>query len=375
MAAFDSTVDEELFGVVARRWLGPTSAAASWSSPGAESTGHPTLDRRLLAEEARGLGHLRSLYLHAVCRLGQTPQSFGTQIPEGFLVAASACEALGENAGVERARKHYGALASSTSVVATSLDPAVKNARSDQRQGLAAHVAAYLVPQVREIELHGQKLSYPLLMPSHFDGAIELLRSKLDGDWADSPGTPSTEGVAMRAGTSVWLAAVPNPSAGVMPTAHELFGAAPAGQGRMAHLEKEVELAIQRWRAGLTQHSAEGTAELDAAARALFERWFRRSLYRDLGLLALDAGDAELALVNLEEAAEARGRVRPGAGLDPLLLLSLARARYESNELQRAVELLDDIGDVPGWEVAGHVARTVARVAVVGSAAEAKVSR
>ena len=76
-----------------------------------------------------------------------------------------------------------------------------------------------------------------------------------------------------------------------------------------------------------------------------------------------------------EEAAEARGRVRPGSGLDPLLLAALARARYECNELQRAVELLDDMAAIKGWEFAAPVARTIARVAVVGSGADAKVNR
>ncbi|HCP48510.1 MAG TPA: hypothetical protein DIU15_20905 [Deltaproteobacteria bacterium] len=374
-SVFDKTVDEEVFGVAARRWLGPATDGQLWAAPGAEVTSHPGLARRLVGEDARALGHLRSLYLHAVCRLGQTPQSFGTQIPEGFLVAAAACEALGEGEAMARATAYHEAAAGSTSDDLARLQPRAGVSKPGPGGGSQADVAALLVPKIREIELHGQKLAYPLLLPQHFDQALDLLQSQLTGPAPGEPEGSMTDTIAAQVGTSRWLAPGASAPPGLLPTAESLFAAAPKGQGRMAHLEKEVESAIQRWRAGLVQLPVDGSGGLDAAGRALLERWFRRALYRDLGLLALDGGEAELALVNLEEAAEARGRVRPSAGLDPLLLIGLARARYESNELNRAVELLDDIGRVPGWEVAGHVARTVARVAVVGSAAEAKVSR
>jgi hypothetical protein len=226
---------------------------------------------------------------------------------------------------------------------------------------------------VKVLEVRGERLEYLLLRPAQIEAAQALISTWMEKVVVSDGGDEdAAQFLARAAGTSDWLA---GPVTALLPSAKSLLSSAPAGQGRLAQAEAQLEDTIGVWQGGLRALPREGEGSLDAGGRSLLDRWFRRALYRDMGLLALDEGDAELALLCLEEAAGARGRVRPAAGLDPLLLAALARARYECNELQRAVELLDDIAVVPGWELAGPTARTIARVAVVGSGADAKVNR
>ena len=213
-------------------------------------------------------------------------------------------------------------------------------------------------------------MEYALLEPDALVRAVEMLQEQ-----GKAAGDPPHSGLVGRLGTSRWTGSS-TPGASRLLDAERLVKSLPSGPGRLGPAEGAVEASIQGWKAGLrVLAKSESAAELDGGGVALLERWYRRALYRDLGLLALSDDDAEFALVALEEAAEARGRVRPGPGLDPLLLAGLAHARYKSNELQRSVVLLEDMAQIPGWEVAGFAAQTVARVAVLGSTADAKVNR
>jgi len=323
--------------------------------------------RRELEEDHRALGHLAAVHAHASCRLAREPDSFGPGLVEGYLLGAESCNFLGDVEGEKTARENAGAQAG-----AAPVDPNSVKGRSTSAEGEHA-LASLLVPEVKVLEVRGERLEYLLLRPAQIEAARALLSSALAAvEVSDSGDKGVAEFLAHAAGTSRWFA---GEKSAVLPSAKSLLSSAPAGSGRLAQVEAQLEDAISLWQEGLRALPREGEGAVDAGGRSLLDRWFRRALYREVGLLALDEGDAELALVCLEEAAGARGRVRPGSGLDPLLLAALARARYECNELQRAVELLDDISVLPGWELARSTARTIARVAVVGSGADAKVNR
>ena len=374
--AFGSEIDEDVFTAVAQRWLG--GVKATWKRPGMDheslqkgnpSAGLRRLHLRGLEEDRLALGHLGVVLAHASCRLAAIPDAFGPGLADAYLLGAAACKSLGNEDGEKSALANAG-----LSGDEKTPDPAARGQRSPVLEG-ADQLAALLVPEVKVLKVRGEQLEYVLLSPAQVDAARELLST-----WAKDASSvaigeaDATGSFVLAAATSRWSGSSSLASA-LLPSAKSILDSAPAGPGRLAQVEALLEDGITVWQRGLRALPRGGEAALDAGGRALLDRWFRRALYRDLGLLALEEGDAELALLCLEEAAEARGRVRPGAGLDPLLLTALARARYECNELQRAVELLDDISSEMGWELAAPAARTIARVAVVGSGADAKVNR
>jgi len=372
-AVFAEGIADEVFVVLAGRWLG--GVEASWVGPGqarsaleAATASAPVrlVAQRQLREDVRAFEHLKALHAHASCRLAQDPDSFGAAVPEGYRLGAAACKALGDVDSAKVASSHAGAPAA---------DPAAGEVRSSPGGTADADVASLLVPQVKVLDVRGERLEYVLLQPSQIQAAAQLLAS-----WVDAAAVPqAVDGdlasfLAEAAGTTRWSMSSAA-SSELLLSAEAVLASAAAGSGRLGEVESSLEETILHWQTGLASLPRDGEQQLDAGGRALLDRWFRRALYRDVGLAALEQKDPEVALVALEEATGARGRVRPGAGLDPLLLVALARARYECNELQRAVELLDDIASVPGWELAAPVARTIARVAVVGSGADAKVNR
>ena len=374
--AFGTDIDEDVFSGVVARWLG--GVKVPWKRPGASyeglhkakpSAGLRQLHLRGLEEDRLALGHLGAVLAHSSCRLAAIPDAFGPELADAYLLGVAACKSLGNEDGAKAALANAG-----LSGDEKTLDPTAGPQRSTALEG-ADQLAALLVPEVKVLEVRGEQLEYVLLRPAQVDAARELL-----GLWAQEASSGemgqagATGSFVLAAATSGWSGSSSLAST-LLPSAKSILESAPAGPGRLAQVEALLEDGITVWQRGLRALPREGDAALDAGGRALLERWFRRALYRDVGLLALDEGDADLALLCLEEAAEARGRVRPGAGLDPLLLTALARARYECNELQRAVELLDDIASVTGWELAAPAARTIARVAVVGSGADAKVNR
>jgi len=372
-AAFDESLPEEMFVVLTGRWLG--GVEANWTMPGQShgvlkgqggSAALRLLASRQLLEDRLALEHLGALHAHASCRLAQDPDAFGLSIPEGYLLGAAACESLGDSEGAKVANSH---------VAGAKVDLPSAPSRSSSDGVTVSAVADLLVPQVKVVDVRGERLEYVLLQAAQITAAVDLL-----GGWSKAAILPEPvpadlgQFIASAAATSRW-SMKPGTGSALIPGAEGILASAPAGSGRLAQVESLIEEAIAHWQRGLAALPRDGEGALDSGGRALLDRWFRRALYRDVGLAALQQGDAELALLALEEAAEARGRVRPAAGADPLLLAALARARYQCNELQRAVELLDDIARTEGWELAAPVARTIARVAVVGSGADAKVNR
>jgi hypothetical protein len=371
--AFAEGIPDEVFVVLAGRWLG--GVEASWSGPGesrsalqaaAASAPVRLVAQRQLLEDRRAFEHLSTLHAHASCRLAQDPNSYGEAVPEGYLLGAAACTALGDASSAKVASSHAGSAV---------VDPAASEVRSSSGGADDGDVASLLVPQVKVLDVRGERLEYVLLQPSQIKAAAELL-----GSWVAAEALPESvpadlaSFLAEAAGSTRWSMSGAATSE-LLLSSEAILARAAAGSERLAEVESLLEGSIHHWQQGLASLPRDGDQPLDAGARSLLDRWFRRALYRDVGLAALDQGDAEVALVALEEATGARGRVRPDAGLDPLLLAALARARYECNELQRAVELLDAIASVKGWELAAPVARTIARVAVVGSGADAKVNR
>ncbi len=372
--AFADGIPDDVFTGVAQRWLG--GVEGEWKRPGADrgvmSGASPSaalrqLSHRGLLEDHRALGHLAAVHAHASCRLAREPEAFGPGLVDAYLLGALSCKSLGDVDGEKSARANAGSQA-----LAAPVDPDSATPRSTSAEG-EHDLASLVTPEVRVLEVRGERLEYLLLSPAQIEAAQALLSTWMEKVAVSDGGDEDVaQFVARAAGTSEWFA---GPVSNLLPSAKSLLSAAPSGPGRLAQVEAQLEDAIGVWQGALRDLPRDGEGGLDAGGRSLLDRWFRRALYRDVGLLALDEGDAELALLCLEEAAGARGRVRPAAGLDPLMLAALARARYECNELQRAVELLDDIAVIPGWEMARPTARTIARVAVVGSGADAKVNR
>lgn len=354
-AALDERIDGSLLQAVARRWLG---GRGDWAAPGSPPGGaSPALVARWLREDAAALRHLRLLSAHATCRLAQHPGSFAGPVKAGYSVGLRSCEALEDAPGAALARAQAEADGG-------SVQPAP-----------AASQDGYDVATIRlAVELASEDLLFEFIEPGEF----EAVEARLDSAAAALPAPPSGPEpdvgtfFAMRAGTSHLL---PDGRAPLLASADALFDGLRPGKGRQAAIEGALDGVLDRWSASLAQLPAETDGGLDATGRGLLDGWVRKAWHREVGLRALDAGEPDLALVLLEEATDNQSRVRPGPGLDPLLLVALARARYESNELQRAVALLEDIGAMPGWQPARTAARTVARVAVLPTAAEAQVKR
>ena len=354
-AALDERIDGSLLRPVARRWL---SGSGDWAAPGSPPGGaSPALAARWLREDAAALRHLRILTAHATCRLAQEPGAFAGPVKVGYSVGVRSCEALGDSAGAALARRQ-----------AEVDDGAVQPPSPSPQEG-------YVVPTTRlVVELKEEALVFEFIEPADF----EAVAARLDAAAAALPAPPSGPDpdvgtfFATRAGTTDLLPEGREPLLG---TARDLFAGLQPGEGRQAAAEGALDEVLGRWAVSLAGLPAETDGGLDRTGRALLDGWVRKAYHRELGLQALDAGEPDLALLFLEEATDNQSRARPEPGLDPLLLAALARARYESNELQRAVALLEDIGVVPGWQTARTAARTVARVAVLPTAAEAQVKR
>ncbi len=354
-AALDERIDPSLLSAVARRWLG---GSGEWSAPGAPPGGAPpALTARWLREDGAALRHLRILTAHAACRLAQAPGAFDGSVQAGYSVGARSCEALSDADGAALATRH---------AQAAGAEPPA--APSPSASGYQPAIQRF------ELELASQSLVYEFIEPGEFDAVIGRLHEAAAALPAPPSGPDQDVGnfFATRAGTSELLPAGQTP---VLPSATTLFEGLAPGSGRQAGAEVALDKALGRWNVSLSQLPPETDGGLDASGRGLLDGWVRKAWHRELGLQALDEGEPDLALVLLENATDNQTRVKPGAGMDPLLLIALARARYESNELQRAVALLEDIGAMPGWESARTAARTVARVAVLPTAAEAQVKR
>jgi hypothetical protein len=353
-AALDERIDVSLLNAVARRWL---SGTGDWSAPGSPPGGaSPALAARWISEDAGALKHLAAINAHATCRLGQHPGAFDGPVVSGYSVAVRSCEAIDDTDGAGLARTH------------AELNGAISPPATPSDGGYSLDVVALTV------ELESEKLLYEFIEPGEFDAVTARLISAAAALPAPPSGPDPDVGTffATRAGTSDLL---PEGQEPVVASASSLFAALPASGGRQAAAEVALDRELARWAGGLALLPAETDGGLDGSGKALLDGWVRKAWHRELGLLALDAGEADLALYLLEEATDNKTRVKPGAGVDPVLLCALARARYESNELQRAVALLEDIGATPGWESARIAARAVARVAVLPTAAEAQVKR
>jgi hypothetical protein len=390
-------LDPALLDALAGRWLGASSAPEpAWAPPGGFRAGGGTeavpttaaaarlLEARAIEDDARAVEQLGAVYVHASCRLAREPSAFGAEFPDGWIWGARACEALGDAEGSARARANG----------ATDGAQAIEKKDEMSKTALSAQPSSLIPMEVREVQVLGETLRYPLVEPAAFKQAAGTLRARAESlrlEAAAGPTPAMLRTLLERAASSRWSVAdaAPPAAAGApppaLPTADDLLAAAPAGDGRRARVEDAAERAIARWSAGLAALATEPrnspagagpeSEALSREGRVLLERWFRRSLYRDLGLRALEEGDSVLAVVALDEASGTQTRPRPGPGLDPLLLLALARARYEANELQLAAEILDAAAAVPGWEIASAAARTVARLAVLPSTSDPRVNR
>lgn len=344
--ALDRTLDEGLVAASAARWLG---GAGRWKPPGAGTSGsrpgQATLAARQRSEDSAALRAIADVLLGASCRLAQEPGSYDADLSLGFFSGAQACEAVGDAVGATRAHENLALLS---------------GALTHTPNGEVSGVAVTRV----EIEREGTTLRYSFFEP----GALEARVSQVAGDPppADPGPTPTmADSYARRVGTADW-SDVPVPDLPGLPSAP------PSG---LAAAEALADIPAAAWKAALTAWPEQGEAALEPSSKVLLEGWARKAVQRDLGLVVLSAGDPGVAMVLLEEAAGSRSRPRPEPGLDPLLLASLAKARFQANELRRTVDLLEDIGAEPGWELAREAARAVARVAVLPSAAEAKVNR
>lgn len=346
-AALDESIDGRTLAAVAGRWLG---GDGSWQPPGSARDSLPALLRaRMLREDAAAVEHLAWVLKHAACRLAQEPTSFDASLPEGFAVGQRSCASLGDADAAALAGRHLAAL-------------------GGEVPGSEAGQGTRLAVIERSLDVVGESLHYAFVEPAELERFVEAIAA-LAPPPAPPPGPTLsvTDSFSTLAGTA--RLGLPSLADG-----DAIWSALPQ-DGRQAAAESALDRAVTRFSAALGQVPSAGVGAVDAAGKALLEGWVQRALYRDLGLRALDAGEPGLAQVLLEEAAGSSARHRPGPGLDPLLLAGLARARYASNELRRAVDLLEDMGQAPGWSLSSHAARSIARVAVLPTAAEPQVNR
>lgn len=365
--AFDPQLDEALVQTSARRWVGLGGGQVGWLPPGGGPMGpQPAqilLRQRIVREDAAALDELGRLYNTAACRLAQRPESYGAVVPQGYLVGALACEALGDSKGAEVAR----------SLVVTSSSRAELTGDSLE---VATHHRVGSLPVLKStVEIEGERVEYRFILPSDLAATTAALRATAPSpDPNECSGSVLLEtgcGFATIVGTSVWIPT----GGGDLADAGRLLGSRSGADIQLAPIEASAEEAIAAWRRALTLAAGTAPEPLDASGFALMSGWARKAMYRDLGLAVLNQGRGDLALALLEEAAGSTARLHPGLGLDPLLLSSVARARFESNELMRAVDLLAAISRQPGWELAAVVGELVARIAVLPSGSGTEVRR
>ncbi len=343
MAALSEELDLSVLGPVAARWLGGSGA---WHPPGQTEAASARLRRRLKEEDASALEHLGQVWMSAACQLASDPQSYDADLTLGFRAGADACEALGRVDAAVKAGANSG-------------EPAPEYNPTEEASSVAVSVI--------EVQREGMSLRYAFLRPADLTARVDALRA------VETAPVTAAQTVTDRflddVGTARWGA-----GEGSLPQTKAILASLPSDSARLAALDEAVTEGVNAWRTLLSAAGA-NVPELDPSTRKTLEGWATRALRRDLGLALLEQGEPQLAMAVLEEAAGSQVRVRPGPGLDPLLLAALARARYESNQPRRAVDLLEDIGKTQGWELAHEAARAVAREVAMPSTVEAKVKR
>jgi hypothetical protein len=352
--AFDTSLSEDFVARVGGRWLG--AGDAQWSplvlAPSAAKGPLLPLERRERLENAEALALLGDVYLDAACVLAQSPNSYGEHVALGYQIGLSACEKIGVQASVSRAAQQLQRFAPGGPNPSDSVDPATSPARP------------LTSPVGKSVVIEGEQLSYRFFRADEFSSAAEGVRAGLKSGEAER----ST--LEFRIGTSRWAESVV-PDLRSAPEILAALGPTPD----LASLEQAAEESLAVLRRALQSHGPSAPEPLGRSEVSLLMTWARRAVYRDLGLGALRRGHYGAALPLLEEAAGSSGRIRPGPGLDPVLLAGVVKARYQNNQGLRTVDLLRTISQQEGWGASAVIADLVARKEVLPSNAGAEVRR
>mgnify|MGYP001166448070 CR=1 FL=1 len=354
--AFDSPLSSSE-APLASRWLGGAGEdwpATSWSQPGVRPSS--SLAARAAREDAQALALLADIYDHALCRFAQTDASFGQELPEGYLFGLESCRAVEDERGAERALRlaeRLGATPGGGTNPSGPLEASLADLLPDSPK----------VVTERVLNLDGELLRYRFLRPG------VLHRFTRDSGGGDRANVDEVD-FGRRLATSAWTEG----SLPELPRAEVIL----EGSGSPPHLgavEQAAEETLDVLGRSLRDHGARVVPPLEGGDIKALLAWARRALYRDLGLALLADDQSELALPLLEEAAGSSARLRPGPGLDPVLLLGVVKARYEQNQGLRAADLLRTISEQSGWAAADVVADLIARIEVLPDAAGAEIRR
>jgi len=349
--AFDASLDEAMLKEAGVRWLG--SGRATWASPviseQSSSDAPSASSSRARLEDAEAMEHFGQLYVGAACALGRSPSSYGSHVLVGYQIGLEACEQLGDKQGVKQARANLAQFSLQAA-------PSFTQERSG---GLPLSSAIEL-----KVTVKGEDLTYSFFHPAEFAEFAALLRQGAGG--TDVP----SGGIARTLGTSLWAEG----EGSALATSADLIASA-GNDLDLAVLEQGAEETLTLLHHALKTHGPNAPEPLGRSEVSLLMGWARRALYRDLGLEMMGRSRADIALPLLEEAAGSSGRLRPGPGLDPLLLAAVSRARYENNQGLRTIDLLRTISEVDGWEASEVIAELVAREEVLPSSTGAKLRR
>lgn len=336
--AFDPTVPQATLEAAARRFSPVIDAGQStigkapptgWSAP--EGPDSAALDARSAREATEAMHHVLWAYGFAHCRVAVAPGGFGGEVPEGRVLGAPWCHAIGRPEDAARIVQN-GAL---PDIVLPPFDP-----------------KAPLTPVSRDVTFVGETLRYDLLRPEALPAPPAPLQPPPD--------------LAGRLGTSCWASAERCPG-------REIARSGPAGQAFLAHVDAGLDAEMRRWRGSLAVATPPPGSSLDEHTRASILNMVERALHLDAADVALERGEAGAAVTLYEEAVRLAGGEQSEP--DERVLAALARVRVASNQLERAGAALRVLGSHPGWSVAAVAAEAVARLAVVPSPVDSEVRR
>lgn len=386
----DPAVSEHLDPLEAHAatWLTPPdqAGAAGWAAPvdlpGAFAGNGPSARigrARALAVVSRAYDALATLDAEALCALGQRPEAYGGQVPEGYLFGVEGCLWAGDSEGAARAWTSWVDLGSGA---AGEFDawppppegPSTPGTRRDLPfSGYDASSGRPSVAHTRIYRSRGQEVEFAFVLPADLAAAAEQLRQQGAEALEGCEGCPD--------GTAEWLARPRRASAALC--ALDPHAALPLliGSGALradqacadgderppSHTQGADLAALDDALAGyVTRYVAavEGAAvpagTLPREALPTLRAMVERAVAREVGLDAHGAGDAAVALWALE-VASGSGEAPRGAR-DPELLCTLSLVRFRAGSHRPVIRVLEQASALPGWEVLGPVARAVARV-------------
>lgn len=386
----DPAVSEHLepLDAHAATWLTPPdhAGAAGWMDPaevaGAFAGEGPSARigrARALNLNARALDALATLDARALCDLGQRPESYGDQVPEGYLFGVEGCLWAGDAEGAARAWQSWGELGAGAAEDLSGwppppegpLEPGTR--RELPVSGFDPSTGRPFVAHARVYRSRGQEVEYAFVLPADLAAAGEVLRragaESLDGceecpagtgDWLARPRRAPAALCAIEPHAALPLLI----GSGAMRVDHACAGGDDhpptyTAGADLAALDEALAGYVTRFVSSVEQGAVPGGA-LPREALPTLRAMVERALAREVGLDAFAAGDGAVALWALEVASGPSEA--PRGARDPELLCTLSLARYQAGTYRPVIRALEGAASLPGWEILGPVARSVARV-------------